>query len=146
MIFKLFVSTIIENAGKILLVQEAKVDNRGKWNFPGGHLELGESLAKAAEREVKEETGLEVTVTALVGLYTKVSFNHSFRFVFCTDEKVQSDPLAGDNILAVKWWTKAEFDALTDDELVSPKKLRQGVADYFAGKKFSLEVIQEVKL
>lgn len=52
---------------KILLTRRS--DN-GKWCLPGGRMEAGESAAETAERETLEETGLKVTVTKLVGIYT----------------------------------------------------------------------------
>jgi 8-oxo-dGTP pyrophosphatase MutT (NUDIX family) len=40
------------------------------WALPGGGMELGESIVDTAVREVKEETGLDVEVTGLIGVYT----------------------------------------------------------------------------
>ncbi len=57
---------IIE-AGRILLIQEAET---GLWNLPGGKVEPGESVAQAAVREAREETGLEARLTRLVGIYS----------------------------------------------------------------------------
>jgi ADP-ribose pyrophosphatase YjhB (NUDIX family) len=51
---------------KLLLVRRA--DN-GRWCVPGGFMEAGESVAECCEREVLEETGLEVRVTRLIGVY-----------------------------------------------------------------------------
>lgn len=39
------------------------------WVLPGGHVEAGESVAQAAVREVYEETGIEIVLTGLVGIY-----------------------------------------------------------------------------
>lgn len=52
---------------KVLLTRRA--DN-GRWCLPGGHVESGESVAEACEREVLEETGLRVRVTRLIGVYS----------------------------------------------------------------------------
>jgi len=52
---------------KILLQQRS--DN-GRWCFPGGAMDPGESAAEACEREIREETGLEVRVTRLIAVYS----------------------------------------------------------------------------
>lgn len=56
-----------DNNGRLLLIH--KVDN-DLWALPGGGMELGESIADAAIREVAEETGVNVELTGLVGIYT----------------------------------------------------------------------------
>jgi 8-oxo-dGTP pyrophosphatase MutT (NUDIX family) len=56
-----------DEAGRLLLIH--KVDN-DYWALPGGGMELGESIADAAVREVVEETGVTVELTGLVGIYT----------------------------------------------------------------------------
>ena len=57
---------VIVREGKILLQRRA--DN-GKWGLVGGLLELTETYAQAAVREVREETGLEVALTSFLGIY-----------------------------------------------------------------------------
>jgi nucleoside triphosphatase len=52
---------IFNPEGQLLLVKTHKWP--GKYTIPGGHVELGESLSEAVQREVKEETGLEVLET-----------------------------------------------------------------------------------
>src|SRR2546423_9283328 len=46
----------------VLLVQRDKEPYRGKWSFPGGSIEPGETSREAARREAREETGLKVEV------------------------------------------------------------------------------------
>lgn len=55
---------------KAVVVESARVllclNGRGEWELPGGRLEEGEDLERCVEREVKEETGLEVRVVRLL--------------------------------------------------------------------------------
>jgi ADP-ribose pyrophosphatase YjhB (NUDIX family) len=60
---------IIQN-NKILLTKREDFE---VWCLPGGHSEPGESLAQTAIREAREETGYEVTITRLVGVYSRLS-------------------------------------------------------------------------
>lgn len=59
---------IIDNQDRILL--ERRSDS-GMWGLPGGRIEPGESILQAALREVKEETGLKVRITRLIGVYSE---------------------------------------------------------------------------
>lgn len=54
-------------AGRVLLIERA--DN-GQWALPGGGQEVGESTPAAAVRETLEETGIDVEITGLVGIYS----------------------------------------------------------------------------
>lgn len=65
---KLGVSASVWRDGKVLLVQRAKPP-KGIWAFPGGHVEPGETLAEAAARELREETGMTAQFSGLLGLY-----------------------------------------------------------------------------
>ncbi len=58
---------VFDDAGRVLLNQRA--DNQ-HWALPGGGLELGESIEACCLREMREETGLEVAIVRLVGVYT----------------------------------------------------------------------------
>ncbi|NNC91964.1 MAG: NUDIX hydrolase [Acidimicrobiia bacterium] len=56
------VGAVIVQDGSLLLVERANPPGAGKWAVPGGAVEPGETLADAVVREVREETGLAVTV------------------------------------------------------------------------------------
>lgn len=56
--------------GGVLLVRRAIEPSYGKWVFPGGYVDRGESLEGAAIREVKEECGMDVRLTRLLGVYS----------------------------------------------------------------------------
>jgi 8-oxo-dGTP diphosphatase len=51
---------VVRRDGRVLLVQRARAPNIGKWGFPGGVQELGETIFTAVVRELREETRLEV--------------------------------------------------------------------------------------
>lgn len=56
-----------ETRERVLIVR--RTDN-GQWCLPGGHMEAGESVAETCVREIYEETGLEVEVVRLTGVYS----------------------------------------------------------------------------
>lgn len=68
---------IVNSDGKILLQKRGDEGNRGKWGLPGGAWEEGESAETAIKREVKEETGLDVEVSKLIGVYSKYFSTYS---------------------------------------------------------------------
>ena len=61
------VTAVIVEDGRILLIH--KVDN-DRWALPGGGIDVGESAPAAAVRETLEETGAQVEIEGLVGIYT----------------------------------------------------------------------------
>lgn len=67
---KVATGAIFSLDGGILLVQRAIEPSYGRWVFPGGYVDRGESLEAAALREVKEECGLDVRLTRLLGAYS----------------------------------------------------------------------------
>jgi ADP-ribose pyrophosphatase YjhB (NUDIX family) len=62
---------IVSHRGKVLLQQRAVAPRAGYWTFPGGFLELGETVEEGAARETLEEVGLEVAVERLIGVYSR---------------------------------------------------------------------------
>lgn len=66
-------AAVLDGCNKVLLQKRTDKDC---WGFPGGLTELGESFSETAVREVKEETGLEVEVDELIGIYSK--YSHEF--------------------------------------------------------------------
>ncbi len=87
---------IVNERDEMLMI--CRTDN-GNWAVPGGAMDFGESIAEAAVRETREETGIECEITGLVGIYTNP--RHVIRYT--SNDEVRQDfsivftarPLAG---------------------------------------------------
>lgn len=69
---KIAVGTIIRvnDARRLVLVRRAIEPGYGRWVFPGGYVDRGEEVTLAAMREAREETGLDIRLDRLVGVYS----------------------------------------------------------------------------
>lgn len=68
---KLAVTAIVPVDDCLLFVRRNNEPGRGLWALPGGYVERGEPVEDAVVREVREETGLTVTICGLIGLYSE---------------------------------------------------------------------------
>jgi ADP-ribose pyrophosphatase YjhB (NUDIX family) len=77
------VEAIIISNGATLFLRRNNHPAKGEWWFPGGRIRKGESLLQALQREVKEETGLEITSHKLIDVYSRVfPERHDIAIVF----------------------------------------------------------------
>ena len=117
------VLVFIRQDGRILLVRQ----NYGHryWSLPGGVMELGESIDEAAVREVKEETGLDVRLKRVVGLYSKPA-EEALAITF--EAQVVGGTLQADNEIT-------ECGFFPPDQLPQPirEHLRDRIADFSRG-------------
>jgi ADP-ribose pyrophosphatase YjhB (NUDIX family) len=60
-------AVITDDHGRILMQRRS---DSGNWALPGGVMDIGETLQQCVVREVKEETGLDIEITGLLGIYT----------------------------------------------------------------------------
>lgn len=139
------VAAVIEREGRFLMVEEAP-DGDPVVNQPAGHLEPGESLVEAVVREVGEETGLDFTPGALVGIYrwrNPASGETYLRATFTgrTEGELPARPPDAE-ILRSLW---LERGALLDGRHHprSPLVLRS-IDDYLAGRRFDLAVLADL--
>ena len=68
---KVVAGVIIEMERKLVMIKRNLEPGLGLWTFPSGFVDRGEVVEEAAKREVKEETGLDVALTELVGIYSR---------------------------------------------------------------------------
>lgn len=66
----LTVDAVIEYQQKLVLIRRKNPPFEGSYALPGGFVEVGESMEDAARREAKEETGLDIDIVRLVGVYS----------------------------------------------------------------------------
>jgi mutator protein MutT len=60
---------LVESQGRVLLLRRGIEPSIGKWTFPGGYVDLGETPAQCALRETREEVGMNVSLGPLLGVY-----------------------------------------------------------------------------
>jgi ADP-ribose pyrophosphatase YjhB (NUDIX family) len=70
-------ATLVVNKNQILVIQEANKKAYGKFNIPGGHVDIDEDLKDTAIREVKEETGISIEVEDFLGVYSHQAVDKS---------------------------------------------------------------------
>lgn len=138
------VATVVEQDGRFLVVEEL-AEGRQVLNQPAGHLEANESLLDAALRETLEETGWDVELTGVTGiyLYTAPSNGVTYQRVCFAARPLQHHPehALDDGIIGPLWLTRDELLA-AEDRWRSPLLLRC-VDDYLAGNHAALELIRE---
>ena len=61
----------VDDDGKVILLRRGFDPGRGLWTFPGGFVDLGESVEQAAHRETDEELGMSIALGPLVGVYSR---------------------------------------------------------------------------
>ncbi len=120
------VGAVIVDGRKVLLIRRGSEPLKGQWSLPGGGLETGEPLEEGLRREVREETGLEVNILNLAGVYDRIMQDDSgkaqFHYVLidyvCT---VAGGTLrAGGDAAEVRWVDEGELDALDITALTLP--------------------------
>ena len=120
--------TVVERDGRILMVKRGLEPGIGLWSLPGGYVDRGEPVEVAAEREVLEETGLEVDVTGLVGVFSQEG--HPVILVTYDSRINGGRTRAGPEVLEVGFFPPEDLPPLAfprdRDILETWKKVRDG--------------------
>ena len=127
-------SAIVANeAGEILLQRRSDND---LWSIPGGAMEAGETISETAIRETREETGLEVKPTRLIGIYCDP--NHVVAY---SDGEVRQevsvcfacDPVGGELATSDESLEVGYYPPSAIDDMNMHESIRRRIRDYLAG-------------
>ena len=114
------VGVVVFKDDRVLLVRRGKPPRQGKWSLPGGRQRLGETVRAAAAREVAEEAGLTVEVTALVDVVDSLTRDedgvlaYHYTLVDFLAEWRDGEAVAGGDAAEVAW---ADPEALAPYDL-----------------------------
>lgn len=141
----IIVGGVIQKNGKFLLVQEAQVKCRGKWNIPAGHLDPNENIFDGAKREVFEETGCKVELTGILQIGNKVLENDIWMSViFSTNLLEENIVYDKSEILDAKWFSYEELLNMKD-ELRSYDWIINSVSAFIENKSVDISIVKIIK-
>lgn len=117
--------------GRVLLIRRKHEPFKGAYALPGGFVEVGETVEAACRRELIEETGIEASTLALIGVYSdprRDPRGHTCSIAYLT-HVAAAEPKAGDDAASAEWvsdWCALElaFDhaqILADSERLVPQ-------------------------
>lgn len=111
------VIAVVRRGDKVLLAQRSRGAYLGKWGFPGGHVERGETVVEAGMRELREETGVEAEPRGVIAhldvMDRKPDGSVSFHYVLLAvlADWRSGEAVAADDAAAVRWLTLEEMAA-----------------------------------
>lgn len=125
----------VDDEGQLLLQRRR---DTGQWAIPMGRMELGETPTECAVRETREETGVEVEPTGLLGIYSDPGYIVAYTDgevrqefeITLIGQPISGEPCANDEASDARWVRVEELDALD----IHPR-MRQQIGDYLAGRR-----------
>ncbi len=139
---------LIVKDDKFLLVQEA-VAEAGTWNHPAGWLDLGEDIATGAKREAEEETGLQLKITGLLGVYPILKSkegapNHAVKFIYIAKPLTTNLVLDKNEIADARWFTLSEVETLEKEHVLRDIDIINQIKDYQGGRVYPIEAVKQI--
>jgi ADP-ribose pyrophosphatase YjhB (NUDIX family) len=112
------VGAIIRHRDRLVLIRRDQEPARGYWTFPGGAVELGETLEDAVRREVLEETGLQVELGDVAAVFDRVdrdqagAVRYHFVVVDYHARPVGGALRPGSDVSDARWFALEDLDHL----------------------------------
>jgi ADP-ribose pyrophosphatase YjhB (NUDIX family) len=109
---------VVWHDDRLLLVRRNKPPRRGHWSLPGGAQHLGETVAEAARREVREEAGLEIDLGVIVATVDLIErdpeqrVRYHYTLVDFVAEAASATLRPGSDAADARWFTVAEAESL----------------------------------
>ncbi|MEB2398801.1 MAG: NUDIX hydrolase [Alcaligenaceae bacterium] len=107
---------VVIREGRVLLVRRANPPNAGRWGFPGGKIEPGETIEAAAVRELAEETSVRADADRVLTAFDVLHHDEGGRLVrhfvlvavLC--KWIAGEPVAADDALDAQWFRLEDLD------------------------------------
>jgi ADP-ribose pyrophosphatase len=112
------VGVVVVRQGRVLLAQRGQPPSEGLWAFPGGGVELGETLEDAAAREVLEECGIQIRAARPFTVVDRIfrdaggSVEYHYVIVDMLAEWVDGELRAATDVRQARWFSAEELRAL----------------------------------
>jgi 8-oxo-dGTP diphosphatase len=108
---------VFDPLGRVLLIRRGHEPCAGKHALPGGFVKIGETIASACRREVREETGIDVSELTLVGVYSDINRDprgHIVSVAFMTELTNETPPRVGSDARSAEWVDMGDIDLAFD--------------------------------
>ena len=109
---KVAAGCLVVRDGRVLLLRRGIEPGYGRWVFPGGHVDRGETLEEAALRETREECGALARIEGLLGVYSYPGRPVIVAAYRATLLPESPEPYAADETLEVGWFAPDEIDGV----------------------------------
>lgn len=109
---------VVVREDRLLLIRRRNQPDAGRWSFPAGKIEFGETIDTATIRELAEETGVSATAGRIITAVDAIDYDdegnvqHHFVVVALLCQWIAGDPQANDDATDARWFLLAELDDL----------------------------------
>lgn len=107
------VGVLVEHDGRVLLVKRGREPAKGLWALPGGKVEFKENLKHAAQREMREETGLDVEAGEVIYVFELIDEQFHYVIVDLRARLLGGNLKPADDVTDARWFERDELGSET---------------------------------